>query len=593
MFSRSGSVSSFRYLPAAGFALLLAFGLGCSSFIATPLIATNDQQVESSLNSIPTPSRIAAGAGEEYLARHDGADFATDLPMALCSISGSTALFTPSWEDPRNTGKDDPAYCIYRLKLDPQLESAELTSSWDTPPASSDRWLGLSNWDTDRWTWQYLPAGGNVTITSPALVADEQQHCLAALVVLGDSPLQILSIGVDATPEELTYPIVDTSQDGYFSDHGSMTQPQSGQDYYGQDANYDGKAASYIDNGDGTVTDEVTGLMWQQSPNNHVKLAFDDIDDYAAGLVLGGYDDWRVPSIKELYSLMDFTGETGQSELNAIPYLDDSYFHFEYGDTSASERYIDAQYWTSTEYVSTTMNNDETVFGVNFADGRIKGYPKIMPGPVPDDKLMFIRCVRGNQEYGINDFSDNGDGTITDNATSLMWMTQDSGHLSAAGPGDGGLNWQEALAWAENLDYAGHTDWRLPDAKELQSLLDYSRSPDTTGSAAIDPLFQASSIMDEGASSDYPSYWTGTTHLDGAVLGEYAVYLCFGEAMGFMEMPPDSGNYSLLDVHGAGAQRSDPKSGDPADYPFGHGPQGDVIRIYNYVRCVREGSPGQ
>jgi len=55
-----------------------------------------------------------------------------------------------------------------------------------------------------------------------------------------------------------------------------------------------------------------------------------------------------------------------------------------------------------------------------------------------------------------------------------------------------------------------------------------------------------------------------------------------------MEIPPNSGNYQLLDVHGAGAQRSDPKVGDPANWPYGHGPQGDVIRIFNYVRLVRD-----
>jgi hypothetical protein len=44
-----------------------------------------------------------------------------------------------------------------------------------------------------------------------------------------------------------------------------------------------------------------------------------------------------------------------------------------------------------------------------------------------------------------------------------------------------------------------------------------------------------------------------------------------------------------LAAHGAGAQRSDPKSGDPTDWPTGHGPQGDAIRIYNYVRCTRGG----
>ena len=55
-----------------------------------------------------------------------------------------------------------------------------------------------------------------------------------------------------------------------------------------------------------------------------------------------------------------------------------------------------------------------------------------------------------------------------------------------------------------------------------------------------------------------------------------------------MQAPFPPYDYTLLDVHGAGAQRSDPKAGDPADYPVGHGPQGDVIRIFNYVRCVRD-----
>ena len=42
-----------------------------------------------------------------------------------------------------------------------------------------------------------------------------------------------------------------------------------------------------------------------------------------------------------------------------------------------------------------------------------------------------------------------------------------------------------ALRWCESLVHAGQTDWRLPNAKELHSIVDYSRSPDTTGTAAI------------------------------------------------------------------------------------------------------------
>ena len=66
-----------------------------------------------------------------------------------------------------------------------------------------------------------------------------------------------------------------------------------------------------------------------------------------------------------------------------------------------------------------------------------------------------------------------------------------------------------------------------------------------------------------------------------------AVYFAFGRALGWMEMPPGSGARTLIDVHGAGSQRADPKDGDPARYPQGFGPQGDEVRILNFVRCVR------
>ena len=64
-------------------------------------------------------------------------------------------------------------------------------------------------------------------------------------------------------------------------------------------------------------------------------------------------------------------------------------------------------------------------------------------------------------------------------------------------------------------------------------------------------------------------------------MGDFAAYVSFGRALGYM-------NNQWMDVHGAGAQRSDPKAGNPADIPKGRGPQGDAIRIYNYVRCVRD-----
>jgi hypothetical protein len=379
------------------------------------------------------------------------------------------------------------------------------------------------------------------------------------------------------------FTVVDTGQDGCYDDAAQIACPSPGQPFHGQDAQYEGAQPAYVDNGDGTVTDTNTELMWQQTPAS-VKSTFTEAVAAAPAFGLAGHDDWRLPTIKELYSLVDFRGVTGNSAATGVAYIDTSYFDFEYGDEGAGERHIDAQYWSSTEYVSTTMNGDATAFGVNFADGRIKGYPAEPVGPPGDEFEMtaFVRHVRG-PAYGANDFSDNGDGTVTDAATGLMWQQADSGL---------GMDWGQALALCEGLTLAGHDDWRLPNVKELQGIVDYTRSPDTTSSAAIDPIFQASPIVDEGGATNYPFYWAGTTHLDGPLdsLGGWGVYVCFGEALGFMEMPPGSGSYRLVDVHGAGAQRSDPKSGDPADWPLGNGPQGDVVRIENHVRCVRTAS---
>ncbi len=196
--------------------------------------------------------------------------------------------------------------------------------------------------------------------------------------------------------------------------------------------------------------------------------------------------------------------------------------------------------------------------------------------------------MRGNTGYGLNDFEDNKDGTVSDYGTNLMWSQDDSGE---------GLNWEGALAWVEEKNTEnclGYSDWRLPNAKELQSIVDFTRSPDTTGSAAIDPLFNTTSITNEAGEADYPCYWSGTTHANGTdTPGSHGAYVAFGRAMGYMSnTDPVTGETisGWVDVHGAGAQRSDPKVGDPDDYPQGYGPQGDAIRIYNYARLVRDSS---
>lgn len=369
------------------------------------------------------------------------------------------------------------------------------------------------------------------------------------------------------------YPIVDTGQTYCYSDTASIPCPQAGQADFGQDAQYQGAQAQYLDNGDGTVSDLVTGLMWVQQPIG--KMSYRQAVDGAAGYSLAGYHDWRVPTIKELFSLMDFNG-IDPSEMSAdpdtlTPFIDTDYFGFEYGDVSAGSRVIDSQWVTSNIYESTVFSGQQCFFGVNFADGRIKCYPTADTGR---NAGYFVRYVRGSTTYGQNQFVDNGDGTVSDQATGLTWMQADSGQA---------LGWSAALAYCETLDYAGRSDWRLPNIKELQSLVDYSRSPDTTGSPAIDPLFQSTTITNEAGEPDWPYMWSSTTHVNQRGYQNTA-YISFGRALGFMQQ---FGGW--LDVHGAGAQRSDPKSGSSSDYPQGMGPQGDARRAQNYARCVSGG----
>ncbi|KAA3641622.1 MAG: DUF1566 domain-containing protein [Bacteroidetes bacterium] len=383
---------------------------------------------------------------------------------------------------------------------------------------------------------------------------------------------------IDDLPDISGYPLVGTNQTTAYGNQDEIAIPSSGADFFGQNANYPGTVPSYKDNDDGTITDLITGLMWTKSPDidedgdidANDKMTAGEAADFASSYKVGGYSDWRLPTIKELFSLILFSGidpsgYNGTSTNGLIPFIDTDYFDFGYGDVNAGERIIDAQFATTSMYV-----DGDLLFGVNFADGRIKGYGLQMPFGGAE-KTFYVLYVRGNETYGENDFVDNGNGTITDNATGLMWMQNDNG---------GGLLWKEALNYAENFEFAGYNDWRLPDVKELQSIVDYSRSPGTTNSAAIDPLFNCTQMTNEAGQVDYPYYWSNTTHANWSqVAGGNAAYVSFGRAMGYMQ--------DWNDVHGAGAQRSDPKVGDPADYPTGHGPQGDAIRIYNKVRLVR------
>ena len=512
-----------------------------------------------------------------------------------------------------------------------------------------------------------------MTVSDHRTKGDTMNRVACALAVAVATGLQAPAQSAEIVGT--TYPVVDTNQTKCYGTNGGAiwSCPDPGDSLFGQDANYSINPPKYADNGDGTVTDLVTGLMWQKGFQRDVP--FDRAPEYARRADTGGYTDWRVPTIKEMYSLILFSGHQGSGDpssatppSDAVPFMDTRIFEWGW---PTSGRYIDAQFVTTTAYRGMAMGNP-AFFGVNMADGRIKGYPQQNRRRIG----YYARFVRGNPNYGKNVFRDNGNGTVSDDATGLTWMQNDTGGREFAGSlgrikyTDGRMDWPEALKFCENLDFANAKDWRLPSAKELQSIVDYTRGPQSTGTAAIDPMFGATPITDEKKQPNFPGYWSSTTLLAGLKPGTDAVVVYFGEALGApsfmppqgggqgmpgpgMGMPPPSmqqgqgygqpgmgmppprgmgrpgmsmpppgmrqgqgygqpgmgmpsgqeyghggpqqgggqrqtGGGNIMDVHGAGAQRSDPKIDPRGEYPsWGHGPQGDVRRVYNYVRCVR------
>ena len=347
-----------------------------------------------------------------------------------------------------------------------------------------------------------------------------------------------------------------TGQVTLYDDDGAVISNLDIDDaFYGQDATYlKGVTMSYTDNGDGTVTDNNTGLMWQQVPSTS-NFTWQEAVDYCDDLELSGYDDWRIPNLKELFSISDFN--TGW------PYIDTDYFNLASGEVTKDE-----QFWSSNYYVGVTVEGgSNAAFGVNHVTGHIKAYSATSSGAIGG---KYVRAVRGG-DYGTNNFTDNGDGTISDSNSGLMWA-QDDGGVE--------LDWENTLLYAKTSELAGYTDWRLPNVKELQGIVDYSYSPTATNSSnigpAINPLFSctklSSDVQEAGYSDDYGYYWTGTSAP--FTSGEpyyYAWYVAFGRAV----------NSEGEDFHGAGAVRFDTKDED--------GPAGeDAERYYNFNRLVRD-----
>ncbi|NMC46056.1 MAG: DUF1566 domain-containing protein [Chloroflexi bacterium] len=300
------------------------------------------------------------------------------------------------------------------------------------------------------------------------------------------------------------FPIPETGLRYCYDATGLVACPAAGEVMFGQDANYIGADLVYTDHGDGTLTDPITGLTWQQLQSG-ARLDQAQAAQTCHALDLAGYDDWRLPSIQELFSIADMSGLPGAA------FFINSAFDLRYADPTG--QYVDGMPFdlAGQTWSASLAADGGQAYVYNFFNGDLHTYPT--------DGNFFYRCVRG-AVYGQNDLANNDDGTLTDTASGLVWQQADSLY---------DLNWDGALAYCENLSLAGYDDWRLPDSKELASL-----------AFALDSLFISS------ASDTH--YWSATTRAD---TPDEAYSLCVGSCTAL--------NGASL---GSGSLRSEPKFRD-------------------------------
>jgi hypothetical protein len=226
---------------------------------------------------------------------------------------------------------------------------------------------------------------------------------------------------------------------------------------------------AYTDLGNGIISDDVTGLLWQKetAPDTY---NWRGAHDYCSTLTLGGFSDWRLPTIQELSTLVD-CGITAPGPAISMEYFPDTQPSF---------------YWSSTAGLFGLFN----AWRVNLMNGYVSYNRKA--------GKHYVRAVRGAASS--SNFIDNGDGTITDSSTGLMWEQS---------PAATTYTWKQAKDYCEKLTLGGHSDWRLPTRNELQTLVNYSRFNPAI-SMSYFPAIRKSYFP--GTAASY--YWTSTTSAD-------------------------------------------------------------------------------
>ena len=229
--------------------------------------------------------------------------------------------------------------------------------------------------------------------------------------------------------------------------YGEITCPAEGEDFYGQDAQYAalGKCTPQSFTvktilGNNVVFDNNTGLQWQQAFSENT-FSWDDAVTHCENLTYGGYSDWRLPNHVELLTISNGSRSYPAFDTTYFPNITDS---------------VSSKFWTSQERKADTTK----AYFVFHRD--VDAYDT-----AKTDECN-VMCVRGEKlpaaKFRSSEIGSNI--VVSDSTTGLMWQKDYSSTKT----------WQEALSYCENLEYAGYSDWRLPNRNESAMLLNYDKT---------------------------------------------------------------------------------------------------------------------
>lgn len=244
----------------------------------------------------------------------------------------------------------------------------------------------------------------------------------------------------------------------------------------------------FTPNHDGTVTDNLTGLTWMENANVFGEVSQPEALQIASNLADGNYGlsdrskagDWRLPNVNEFQSLLDLDNQSGAALPPAHPFMNAT----------------PANYWSSSSvaaapplgwYCALAVGppvfdlklNSMRMWPVRGSSSRVA---KTGQNTCFDPMGNVISCAGTGQDGELQKgvawpdprFTENKDGTVTDNLTGLVWL-QNAGCFDA-------LSWEDALKACNCLaspspglsDGSKAGAWRLPNLFELRSLMDYS-----------------------------------------------------------------------------------------------------------------------